>query len=257
MNPSQHAEQFQSQLANYVPQFTPEFWPVWLIIAGVLLVGMWLVLGLHALFRARMKKSVTDYGEKIYLYSKAADGTGRMRYLFALLLASGLINHFALVGATAVKSLVAVHEVCGFLLLACWLGFVLINAVGVMVTTIAFVVRVGWERAQNKRDFICLALCRGKTSFPATTQSKFNPLQQVAYVGVMYGLLPLLLLTGLLCLYPQVVGDVFRVRYWLLQAHFALAFISLFFIFGHLYLCTTGRTPHETFKSMVDGYHRH
>ena len=43
MNPSQHAEQFQSQLANYVPQFTPEFLPVWLIIAGVLLVGMWLV----------------------------------------------------------------------------------------------------------------------------------------------------------------------------------------------------------------------
>ncbi|EOW7471826.1 cytochrome b/b6 domain-containing protein, partial [Shigella flexneri] len=82
--------------------------------------------------------------------------------------------------------------------------------------------------------------------------------QQVAYVGVMYGLLPLLLLTGLLCLYPQAVGDVFPgVRYWLLQAHFALAFISLFFIFGHLYLCTTGRTPHETFKSMVDGYHRH
>ena len=48
MNPSQHAEQFQSQLANYVPQFTPEFWPVWLIIAGLLLVGMWLVLGLLA-----------------------------------------------------------------------------------------------------------------------------------------------------------------------------------------------------------------
>ncbi|MBW2857643.1 hypothetical protein KX281_16070, partial [Escherichia coli] len=58
MNPSQHAEQFQSQLANYVPQFTPQFWPVWLIIAGLLLVGMWLVLGLHALLRARgVKKS--------------------------------------------------------------------------------------------------------------------------------------------------------------------------------------------------------
>ncbi|XNM90325.1 cytochrome b/b6 domain-containing protein [Escherichia coli] len=105
MNPSQHAEQFQSQLANYVPQFTPEFWPVWLIIAGVLLVGMWLVLGLHALLRARgVKKSATDHGEKIYLYSKAV----RLWHwsnalLFVLLLASGLINHFALVGATAVK----------------------------------------------------------------------------------------------------------------------------------------------------------
>lgn len=132
MNPSQHAEQFQSQLANYVPQFTPQFWPVWLIIAGLLLVGMWLVLGLHALLRARgVKKSATDHGERIYLYSKAV----RLWHwsnalLFVLLLASGLINHFALVGATAVKSLVAVHEVCGFLLLACWLGFVLINAVG-------------------------------------------------------------------------------------------------------------------------------
>ncbi len=105
MNPSQHAEQFQSQLANYVPQFTPEFWPVWLIIAGVLLVGMWLVLGLHALLRARgVKKSATDHGEKIYLYSKAV----RLWHwsnalLFVLLLASGLINHFAMVGATAVK----------------------------------------------------------------------------------------------------------------------------------------------------------
>lgn len=87
----------------------------------------------------------------------------------------------------------------------------------------------GWNERQNKRDFICLALCREEHPFPATTQSKFNPLQQVAYVGVMYGLLPLLLLTGLLCLYPQAVGDVFPgVRYWLLQTHFALAFISLF-----------------------------
>ena len=53
--------------------------------------------------------------------------------------------------------------------------------------------------------------------------------------------LPLLSLTGLLCLSIRKPGDVFPgVRYWLLQAHFALAFISLFFIFGHLYLCTTG-----------------
>lgn len=116
MNPSQHAEQFQSQLANYVPLFTPQFWPVWLIIAGLLLVGMWLVLGLHALLRARgVKKSANDHGEKVYLYSKAV----RLWHwsnalLFVLLLASGLINHFALVGATTVKSLVAVHEVCGF-----------------------------------------------------------------------------------------------------------------------------------------------
>ena len=69
--------------------------------------------------------------------------------------------------------------------------------------------------------------------FPASPRSKFNPLQQAAYVGVMYGLLPLLLISGLLSLYPTVVGDLFPgVRYWLLQAHFALAIVSLFFILG-------------------------
>ncbi len=66
MNPSQHAEQFQSQLANYVPQFTPEFWPVWLIIAGY--IAGWDVVGAGAArlaSRARgVKKSATDHGEK-------------------------------------------------------------------------------------------------------------------------------------------------------------------------------------------------
>ncbi len=59
MNPSQHAEQFQSQLANYVPQFTPEFWPVWLIIAGVLLVGMWLVLGAACLASCSWREEIS------------------------------------------------------------------------------------------------------------------------------------------------------------------------------------------------------
>lgn len=129
-------------------------------------------------------------------------------------------------GATAVKSLVAVHEVCGFLLLACWLGFVLINAVGGNGHHYR-IRRQGWlDRAAKQTRFYLFGIMQGEEHpFPATTQSKFNPLQQVAYVGVMYGLLPLLLLTGLLCLYPQAVGDMFPgVRYWLLQAHFALAF---------------------------------
>lgn len=136
----------------------------WLIIAGLLLVGMWLVLGLHALLRARgVKKSATDHSERIYLYSKAV----RLWHwsnalLFVLLLASGLINHFALVGATAVKSLVAVHEVCGFLLLACWLGFVLINAVGGNGHHYR-IRRQGWlDRAAKQTRFYLFGIMQGK-----------------------------------------------------------------------------------------------
>lgn len=261
MNPSQHAKQFQSQLANYVPQFTPKFWPVQLIIAKVLLVKMQLVLKLHALLRARgVKKSATNHSKKIYLYSKAVKLQHQSNaLLFVLLLASKLINHFAIVSATAVKSLVAVHKVCKFLLLACQLSFVLINAVKNNSHHYRIRRQKQLKQAAKQTQFYLFSIMQKKKHpFPATTQSKFNPLQQVAYVSVMYKLLPLLLLTKLLCLYPQAVKNVFpSVKYQLLQTHFALAFISLFFIFSHLYLCTTGRTPHKTFKSIVNSYHQH
>lgn len=129
---------------------------------------------------------------------------------------------------------------------------------GIMVTTIAFVVRVAGTSGKTNAILFVWHYAGEEHPFPATTQSKFNPLQQVAYVGVMYGLLPLLLLTGLLCLYPQAVGDVFpRRKILVIAGAFCSGIYKPLFIFGHLYLCTTGRTPHETFKSMVDGYHRH
>ena len=91
MNPSQHAEQFQSQLANSCATVHPP------ILAGVVdhcrTIAGWDVVGagVHALLRARgVKKSATDHGERIYLYSKAV----RLWHwsnalLFVLLLASG------------------------------------------------------------------------------------------------------------------------------------------------------------------------
>ncbi|NDO83679.1 thiosulfate reductase cytochrome B subunit [Citrobacter sp. NCU1] len=260
MNASQNAEQFHEQLGQYVPLFTPEFWPVWLVIAGLMLVAMWLVLALHAMLRARSSvKVAVGHGETVYLYSKAV----RLWHwsnalLFMMLLTSGLINHFALLSVPVMVNLLVVHKVCGFLLLACWAGFMLINLVGGNGHHY-IIQRHGWtERAFRQARFYLFGIMHGEPHpFPATIRSKFNPLQQVAYLSVMYGLLPLLLITGLFLLYPQVVGGQLPgTGYWLLQAHFALAIISLFFICGHIYLCTTGRTPGETFRCMVDGYHR-
>ncbi len=57
-----------------------------------------------------------------------------------------------------------------------------------MVTTIAFVVRGGWSERQNNAILFVWHYAGGRTSFPGNKQSKFNPLQQVAYIGVMYGL---------------------------------------------------------------------
>ena len=73
MNASQNAEQFHAQLAQYVPLFSPDYWPVWLVVAGLMLVGMWLVLALHAMLRFRAAhKTSAGHGEKVYLYSFVA-----------------------------------------------------------------------------------------------------------------------------------------------------------------------------------------
>ena len=107
MNASQNAEQFHAQLAQYVPLFSPDYWPVWLVVAGLMLVGMWLVLALHAMLRFRAAhKTSAGHGEKVYLYSKAV----RLWHwsnalLFLLLLVSGLVNHFSVVSASVMKSL--------------------------------------------------------------------------------------------------------------------------------------------------------
>lgn len=261
MNIMPNAEQFQSQLYQYVYLYTPDYWPIWLILAGVAFVGMLGVLALHGFLRYRFAAPhAAGHEEKVYLYSRAV----RLWHwsnalLFILLLASGFINHFALPGAHDTALLVSLHSLCGYLLLVCWLAFVLINLLG--GNGHHYVIeRQGWgQRAFLQVRFYLYGIIKGEDHpFPATPRAKFNPLQQVAYLGVMYSLVPLLLLSGVVLHNPLwLPAGWVLVKAWLLPLHFMLAVLSVFFICGHLYLCTTGRTPTQTFRSMVDGYHRH
>ncbi|ACS84100.1 thiosulfate reductase cytochrome B subunit [Musicola paradisiaca] len=259
MNTLPHAEQFQAQLAGYVTRYTPDHWPTLLILAGLALAGMLGVLALHGVLRYRFARPhPAGHEEKIYLYS----GAVRLWHwsnalLFLLLLLSGAINHFALASPDDTARLVSLHALCGYLLLADWLLFVSINALG--GNGRHYVIEPqGWKpRAMKQVRFYLYGIIRGEDHpFPATRHCKFNPLQQAAYLGVMYGLLPLLLLTGVLLQHPEWLPAALS-PYWLLQLHALLAVVSVFFIVGHLYLCTTGRTPTQTFRSMIDGYHRH
>ncbi|AYY79517.1 thiosulfate reductase cytochrome B subunit [Proteus vulgaris] len=262
VNTMPDSAQFQASLKEYVLIYTPDYLPLWLIIAGVLFVGMLLVLALHGFLRYRF---ATPHGqshqeEKLYLYSKAV----RLWHwsnasLFILLLVSGGINHFALLSTHDTALLVSVHEICGYLLLVCWLSFVFINLVGGNGKFYRIDSKNWFQRAFMQTRFYLYGIIKGEDHpFPATPNVKFNPLQQMAYLGVMYALVPLLLITGVLLQNPTFIpADAVMFKAWLLIAHQILAVCSVFFIIGHLYLCTTGRTPFQTFRSMVDGYHRH
>jgi thiosulfate reductase cytochrome b subunit len=260
MNPTFDAVAFQAQLVHYATIYRPVHWPHWLIAATGLLIAMLLVLAVHgALRHAFAGHAAQPDGQPLYLYpvpvrlwhwSNAA--------LFVLLLGSGLISHFALLAAPATAWLVGFHVVCGFLLAGAWLGFLVIN----LVTGNGrhYRVRLGGltSRLTRQAVYYLWGILRGEPHpFHADGQSKFNPLQQVTYLGVVHALIPALLVTGLFSYCPEWLGaSLAGLRHGIFVAHEVLAVASVFFIFGHLYLCTTGRTPTETFRAMIDGYHR-
>ncbi len=96
--------------------------------------------------------------------------------------------------------------------------------------------------------------------FETSANQKFNPLQQITYLNIMYALFPLLLITGWALLFPEfILNKLFETSGLLLTAvfHTTIGFLLSIFMIGHIYLATTGTTILSNFKSMLTGWHVH
>jgi len=97
-----------------------------------------------------------------------------------------------------------------------------------------------------------------KPPFPAKKNRKFNPLQLVSYVIVMYLFFPFLIISGFGLLYPETIPvKVFAISGIQFTAifHSLLGFFLSVFMLIHVYMCTMGEKPSTHFKSMINGYH--
>lgn len=93
--------------------------------------------------------------------------------------------------------------------------------------------------------------------YAPTEDNKFNPLQKIAYLKFQLLILPLLLISGLVYMYPETFSGVVRVLggLWVVATiHFVLGALFAAFLVAHLYLATTGETVSENFKAMLSGY---
>ncbi|MBA4383024.1 MAG: cytochrome b [Sideroxydans sp.] len=91
-----------------------------------------------------------------------------------------------------------------------------------------------------------------------TQLKKHNPLQRLAYLGVLLLIGPLLWLTGWFYLFygdwaAWGVNDILSLE-WVAFFHTVGAFMMLTFLIAHLYLTTTGHTPTAHIKAMVTGW---
>jgi thiosulfate reductase cytochrome b subunit len=91
----------------------------------------------------------------------------------------------------------------------------------------------------------------------ATPDSKFNPMQQVAYFNIMLLFLPLQIMTGLM------LWDLKLFSGWISffgglkivdAVHLLLSIFFFAFLFVHVYLATLGHTAMTHIKAMFTGY---
>ena len=94
--------------------------------------------------------------------------------------------------------------------------------------------------------------------FRATRLKKHNPLQRLAYLGVMLFIGPLIWFTGWLYIFYGNWQDWGWDKYlslkWVAFFHTAGAFMMLVFLIAHLYLTTAGHTPTSHLKAMITGW---
>lgn len=98
-----------------------------------------------------------------------------------------------------------------------------------------------------------------KHPFPVTEERKFNPLQKLTYVLAMYVAVPLLIISGIGLLFPEItITRFFGVSGLILTdiLHITMGFFLSIFMMIHIYTCTLGAKPTSLFWGMISGYHR-
>jgi thiosulfate reductase cytochrome b subunit len=98
-----------------------------------------------------------------------------------------------------------------------------------------------------------------KHPFPVTEDRKFNPLQKLTYVLAMYLAVPLLIISGIGLLFPEItINRFFGISGLILTdiLHITMGFFLSLFMVIHIYTCTLGSKPTSLFWGIISGYHR-
>ena len=97
-----------------------------------------------------------------------------------------------------------------------------------------------------------------KHPFPVIEERKFNPLQKITYVLAMYVAFPLLIISGIGLLLPEItIKSVFGISGLILTdiLHITMGFFMSVFMVIHVYTCTLGPKPTSLFRGIITGYH--
>jgi thiosulfate reductase cytochrome b subunit len=181
--------------------------------------------------------------------------------LCLILIITGLSMHYASPDGPSIRFDIAVniHNVSGILLTINYVFFLLGNLFTGNGRNYLLKIKGMRKRLWKQMYFYAFGVfMKQEPPYPIGSARKFNPLQQVTYLAVMYFFVPLLFITGWALLFPQVI-----VEDWMGINGFAATdlvhliggFVVTVFLLIHLYFATMGKKPTDHYKAMITGYH--
>ena len=97
-----------------------------------------------------------------------------------------------------------------------------------------------------------------KAPYPLSEKRKFNPLQKYFYIIVMYLAVPLVIISGIGLMFPELIfNKIYNISGVLITAvtHSAMGFFISIFLIIHIYVASIGKSPLDNFRSIVNGWH--
>ena len=154
---------------------------------------------------------------------------------------------------------VSIHDISGIILTISYIIFLLGNIFTSNGYHYLFRLKGYFKNVSRQFRYYSFGMFKGEQPpFEITEKNKFNPLQRFSYVVIMYISMPVVIITGLMLLYPEyLLHDIFGNRsiHFTDLFHVVIGFVISIFLVVHVYFCTIGATPWSNFKSMFNGYH--
>ncbi len=237
-----------------------EYWILEIIGALAILgaIGFGLVHGFGRIIANKMNPIRLEKDKSVYIY-KLIIRCGHWVNAIAVitLLTTGFLMHY--IGPT--HSLGRAHNVAGYLFVVYWVLFILYE---ILTLDIKQYIVQGWEikgGILKQALFYAIGIFKQEEHpYHMKFENRLNPLQKVAYFSIMFFLIPFVGFTGFVLLEPELMSFVVKsfgmenMKYVFI-AHLAGAFAMAAYLFGHLYLATTGDKVSQHYKVMVTGYH--
>lgn len=181
--------------------------------------------------------------------------------LFLLLIFTGLCLQYSSSEFTLIPFDYAVntHNIAGFFLIVGFAFYIAANRFTSNGNYYQFKLKGLTKRVLKQFRYYSYGIfLKEEPPYPISKKRKFNPMQKLSYVVIMYLLMPIVIFSGIGLFFPELLPDrildISGIHLFDL-VHIITGFTISIFMVVHIYFCTIGKTPLANFKSMINGYH--